>query len=131
MLTNGPKFSHFELRIMDALWSKGPCSVREIHESFAEGGRPAFTTVQTMVYRLEAKKALRCTKRIGNANIFEAVVSRHATEHRLLDDVLTFFGGGTKGVMAHLIETGRLTLEDIEDAEERLRALKRKKGGTR
>jgi predicted transcriptional regulator len=123
-----PKFTKAELRIMGALWSKGACSVREIHESFPEKERPAFTTVQTMVYRLEAKKALQRTKRIGNANVFEAVVSRRATERRLLDDVLTFFGGGTKGVMAHLIDTGQLTLGDIEDAEQRVRALKRRKG---
>jgi predicted transcriptional regulator len=127
---NQPKLSQLELRIMSALWSKGACSVREIYESFPEQERPAFTTVQTMVYRLAAKKALRCTKRIGNANVFEALASRRATERRLLDEVLTFFGGGTKGVMAHLIDTGQLTLGDIEDAEQRLRALKRRKGGT-
>ena len=125
------RLSPLELAIMDALWSKGPCSVREIHEAFPEKGRPAFTTVQTIVYRLEAKKALRCTKRVGNANIFEAVVLRRATEHRLLDEVLAFFAGGSKGVMAHLIETGQLTLEDVEEAERRARALRRKKGGLR
>jgi predicted transcriptional regulator len=82
-----------------------------------------------MVYRLEAKHALRRTKRIGNANVFEAVVTRSETETRLLDDLLTFFGGGTRRVMAHLIERDQLSLEDIEDAEKRLRALKRRKGG--
>ena len=123
-----PKFSPVELRIMDALWSNGACSVREIHDSFPEKERPAFTTVQTMVYRLEAKHALRCTKRVGNANVFEAVVSRDAIEHRFLNDVLAFLGGGPKRVMAHLIDTGQLTLADIEDAEQRLRALKRRKG---
>ena len=126
-----PKFSPVELRIMDALWSNGACSVREIHESLPEEERPAFTTVQTMVYRLEAKHALRCTKRVGNANVFEAVVSRDAIEHRFLNDVLAFLGGGPKRVMAHLIDTGQLTLADIEDAEQRLRALKRRKGRTR
>jgi BlaI family penicillinase repressor len=126
-----PKFSPVELRIMDALWSNGACSVREIHDSFPEKERPAFTTVQTMVYRLEAKHALRCTKRVGNANVFEAVVSRDAIEHRFLNDVLAFLGGGPKRVMAHLIDTGQLTLADIEDAEQRLRALKRRKGRTR
>jgi predicted transcriptional regulator len=126
-----PKFTALELRIMDALWSQGACSVRQIHESLAEKGRPAFTTVQTMVYRLEAKGALQCTKRIGNANVFEAVVSRLATEHKLLDDVLAFFGGGSKRVMAHLIDTGQLTLADIEDAEQRLRALDQRKGKKR
>jgi BlaI family transcriptional regulator, penicillinase repressor len=126
-----PKFSPVELRIMDALWSNGACSVREIHESLPETERPAFTTIQTMVYRLEAKHALRCTKRVGNANIFEAVVSRDAIEHRFLNDVLAFLGGGPKRVMAHLIDTGQLTLADIEDAEQRLRALKRRKARTR
>ena len=126
-----PKFSPVELRIMDALWSNGACSVREIHESLPEEERPAFTTIQTMVYRLEAKHALRCTKRVGNANVFEAVVSRDAIEHRFLNDVLAFLGGGPKRVMAHLIDTGQLTLADIEDAEQRLRALKRRKGRTR
>ena len=124
-----PKLTNLELQIMDALWTQGACSVREILESFPEAGRPAFTTVQTMVYRLEAKGALRCSKRIGKANVFEAVLSRRAAEHRLLDDVLTAFGGGTRRVMTHLIEMGRLTLEDVEDAEKTLRALKRKKGG--
>ena len=95
-----PKFSPVELRIMDALWSNGACSVREIHESLPEEERPAFTTIQTMVYRLEAKHALRCTKRVGNANVFEAVVSRDAIEHRFLNDVLAFLGGGPKRVMA-------------------------------
>jgi BlaI family penicillinase repressor len=123
------KFTRLELQIMEALWTKGACSVREIHEWFPEQGRPAFTTVQTMVYRLEAKKALRCTKRIGNANVFEAVISRRATEKRLLDEVVAFFGGGTRRVMTHLIETGQLTLEDIEDAEKSLRAFKRKRSG--
>ena len=123
-----PKFSPIELRIMDALWSNGARSVREIHESLPEKARPAFTTIQTMVYRLEAKHALRCTKRVGNANMFEAVVSRDAIEHRFLNDVLAFLGGGPKRVMAHLIDTGQLTLADIEDAEQRLRALKRRKG---
>lgn len=126
-----PKLSLLELRIMDALWSKGPCSVREIHEHLPEPGRPAFTTIQTMVYRLENKKALRRVKRVGNANVFEAVLSQGATGHRLLEDALAFFGGGVKGVVAHLIDTGRLTESDIEEAEQRLRAYKRQKGGTR
>src|SRR5579871_1484137 len=126
-----PKFSPLELRIMDALWSHGTSSVREIHESFPEKERPAFTTIQTMVYRLEAKRALRCTKRVGNANVFEAIVSREAMEHRLINDVLAFLRGGPKRVMAHLIDTGQLTLADIEDAEQRLRALKTRKGRMR
>src|SRR5262249_3070685 len=126
-----PRFSKLELLVMEALWAKGQCSIREIHESLPAAGRPAFTTLQTIVYRLEAKHALRCAKRIGNANVFEALISRGTTERHLLDDVVTFFSGGMKGVMAHLIETGQLTLTDVEDAERALRALKRKKGGSR
>lgn len=112
---------------MEALWANGPSSVREIQEAFPEAGRPAFTTVQTTVYRLEAKKALRCVKRISNANIFEAVVSRDAAERRLMDDVVAFFGGKTHRVMTHLVESGRLTLEDIQHAERTLREARRKK----
>ena len=122
------RFTPPELRVMEALWRNGPSSVREIHEAFPETDRPAFTTVQTTVFRLEAKKALRCVKRISNANIFEAVVSRDAAERRVLDDVLAFFGGRTNRVMAHLVESGKLTLTDIQEAEKALRERRRKKG---
>ena len=108
---------------MDALWTHGACSVREIHESLPEAGRPAFTTVQTMVYRLEAKQAVRCVKRISNANIFEAAISRDQAGGTLLDDLLALFGGRTRPVMAQLIESGRLTLDDIRDAERALNEL--------
>lgn len=120
-----PRFTPLELQVMEALWTNGPSSVREIHEAFPKRGRPAFTTVQTTVYRLEAKNALRCVKRIGKANIFEAAVSRAAAEHRLIDDVWAFFGGSTRRVMTHLVESGRLTPEDIEQAEQALRAAAR------
>src|SRR5688500_10319179 len=123
-----PRFTPLELQVMEALWSNGPSSVREIHEAFPQHGRPAFTTVQTTVYRLEAKKALRCVKRISKANIFEAVVSRAAAERRLIDEVMAFFGGKTHRVMAHLAESGRLTIEDIEYAEQALRDARRQKG---
>src|ERR1700730_19349987 len=99
---------------MDALWTHGALSVREIQESFPERDRPAYTTVQTMVYRLEGKKAIRRVKKIGNAHIFEAVISRNAAQRRLIDELLSFFGGSTQPVMAHLIETGQLTLEDVQ-----------------
>jgi BlaI family transcriptional regulator, penicillinase repressor len=105
---------------MDALWKKGPCSVREIQESFPAKKRPAYTTVQTMVYRLEVKKALRRVKKIATANIFEAAVSRDAAERRLIDDLLGIFGGRSRPIMAHLIESGTLTLEDIREAERTL-----------
>ena len=100
---------------------KGACSVREIHETFPAAIRPAYTTVQTTVYRLERKKALRCIKRISNANIFEAVISREDAQRRLIDELLAMLGGRAKLVMAHLVESGELTLEDIKEAETTLR----------
>jgi len=105
---------------MDALWKQGPCSVREIQESFPARKRPAYTTVQTMVYRLEVKKALRRVKKIATANIFEASVSRDAAERRLIDDLLGLFGGRSRPIMAHLIESGTLTLDDVREAEQTL-----------
>ena len=115
-----PKLSKLELQIMEALWSLGPCSVREIHQTFPARKRPAYTTVQTMVYRLEVKKVLRRVKKIATANIFEAAVSRQAAERRLIDDLLGLFGGRSRPIMAHLIESGTLTLEDIREAEKSL-----------
>ena len=115
-----PKLTKLELQIMDALWSRGPCSVREIQESFPAKKRPAYTTVQTTVYRLEVKKALRRVKKIATANIFEAAVSRDAAERRLIDDLLGLFGGRSRPIMAHLIESGKLTLEDVREAEKTL-----------
>lgn len=120
------KLTKLELQIMDTLWDRGACSVREIQEAFPEAGRPAFTTVQTTVYRLEAKKALRRVKRISNANIFEAVVSRTAAQNRLVDELLALFGGRSKPVLARLVESGDLTLDDIKEAERTLRSLARK-----
>ena len=111
---------------MEALWTRGACSVREIHESFPESRRPAFTTVQTTVYRLEAKRALRRVKRISNANIFEATISRAVAQNRLIDELLNLFGGRSKPVLARLVESGNLTLEDIKEAEQTLRKLARK-----
>jgi len=121
-----PKLTKFELKIMEALWDHGASSVREIQERFPERDRPAYTTVQTMVYRLEAKKAVRRIKKIGNAHIFDAVVSRTAAHRRLIDELLGFFDGRTQPVMAHLIESGKLTLDDVKDAEQLLRKLARK-----
>jgi BlaI family transcriptional regulator, penicillinase repressor len=121
-----PRLSRLELKIMEALWTRGPSAVREIQEAFPEKGRPAYTTVQTMVYRLEAKKVIRRVKKIGNAHIFEAVISRSTAHRRLIDELLGFFGGRTQPIMAHLIESGRLTLEDVREAEQALRKLARK-----
>jgi len=120
-----PKLTRLELQIMDALWTHGESSVREIQEQFAEKDRPAYTTVQTMVYRLEAKKAIRRVKKIGNAHIFEAAISRTAAQRRLIDDLLSFFGGRSQPVMAHLIESGNLTLDDVKEAELALKRLKK------
>jgi BlaI family penicillinase repressor len=115
-----PKLGKLELQIMEALWTRGPCSVREIQESFPAKKRPAYTTVQTTVYRLEAKKALRRTKKIATALIFEAAVSREAAQRRLVDDLLGLFGGRSRPIMAHLVESGTLSLDDVREAEKAL-----------
>jgi predicted transcriptional regulator len=112
---------------MEALWINGVSSVREIQENFPESGRPAYTTVQTTVYRLERKGALRCVKRISNANMFEAVISKDDAQGRLIDDILHMFGGTAKPVMAKLVESGKLTLDDVKEAEDALRKLSRKR----
>lgn len=121
-----PKLTKLELQVLEALWQKGACSVREIQETFPQPNRPAYTTVQTVVYRLERKKALRCVKRISNANIFEAVISRNDAQRRFIDDLLAIFDGRAKLVMAHLVESGELTLEDIKEAEKALQKPRRK-----
>jgi BlaI family transcriptional regulator, penicillinase repressor len=120
-----PKLTKLELQVMEALWQKGACSVREIQETFPESARPAYTTVQTTVYRLEKKKVLRCVKRISNANIFEAAISRNEAQGRLIDELLALLGGKGKLVMAHLVESGELTLEDVKEAEKALRKEKK------
>jgi BlaI family penicillinase repressor len=125
-----PKLSKLDLQIMDALWSRGALSIREIQESFPERTRPAYTTVQTIVYRLEAKKALHKAKKISNANIFEASISRAAAQRRLIDDFLGLLGGRSQPLMAHLIESGKLTLEDVQEAEKLLRQLQKKERST-
>lgn len=114
------------MRVMEALWDQGACSVREIHEGFPKKGRPAYTTVQTMVYRLESKGAVRRTKKISNAYIFEAAVTREAARSRWIDDLLAMFGGRSQ-LVAHLVETGKLTMDDIKEAEKLLRELSRGK----
>jgi BlaI family penicillinase repressor len=121
-----PKLTKLELKIMETLWTTGAASIREIQEAFPERDRPAYTTVQTTVYRLESKKAVRRVKKISNAHIFEAVVSRGAAQKRLIDELLGLFGGRTQPVMAHLIESGKLTLDDVKEAERTLRELEGK-----
>lgn len=120
-----PRLTRLELQIMEALWTRGPCSVREIQESFPAKKRPAYTTIQTTVYRLEAKKALRRTRKIATALIFEAAVSRDAAQRRLVDELLGLFGGRSRPIVAHLIQSGSLTLDDVREAERTLLELGR------
>lgn len=118
--------SKLELKIVQVLWDRGACSVREIQETFPEKKRPAYTTIQTMVYRLEAKNAVRRVRKIGNAHIFEAMISKEATQRKLVDNLLGLFGGRSQPVMAHLIESGKLTLDDLREAEKLLKSLSNK-----
>jgi BlaI family transcriptional regulator, penicillinase repressor len=119
-----PKLSKLELQIMEILWNRGPCSIREIQEAFPESKMPAYTTVQTTVYRmLEGKKTVRIVRRISNANVFDAAITRDDAGRNLIDEVLALFGGRTKPVMAHLVESGKLTLEDVKEAEQAIRKL--------
>jgi BlaI family transcriptional regulator, penicillinase repressor len=121
-----PKLTKLELQILEALWQKGACSVREIQETFPESARPAYTTVQTVVYRLERKGALRCVKRISNANIFEAAISREEAQRSAVKELIALLGGRARLVMAHLVDSGELTLDDIKEAEAALRKRSRK-----
>ncbi len=121
-----PRLSKLELQIMDVLWTHGAASVREVQERLP--GSPAYTTVQTMIARLEAKKALRRAKKVSNAFIFEAAISRDAAQRRLVDEFLSLFGGRMQPVMSHLVESGKLTLEDVQEAEKKLQELAKKKG---
>jgi BlaI family transcriptional regulator, penicillinase repressor len=116
-----PKLTKLELQIMEALWSTGAISIREIQEAFPEKSRPAYTTVQTTVYRMEKKKLVRRVKKIGNAHIFEATVTQHAAQRRFVDELLSVFGGRMQPVMAHLVESGQLTIADVREAEKALR----------
>ena len=117
-----PRLSRLELQIMEALWTGGTLSVREIQEQFPARGRPAYTTIQTTIGRLEIKKAVAKVRKIGNAHIYQAAVSRSAAQRRLVDDLLALFGGRSQPVMAHLIEAGKLSLEDVQAAEKLVRA---------
>jgi BlaI family penicillinase repressor len=117
-----PKLSKLELQILEALWAHGKASVREIQEAFPEP-RPAYTTIQTTVYRLEGKKAVRRVRKIGNAHIFEPIVARDVTRHRMLDEILRFFGGRAQPMMAQLAEAGKLTLDDVRELEKTIKKL--------
>jgi predicted transcriptional regulator len=117
------RLSKLELQIMEALWTGGPLSVREIQEQFPKKGRPAYTTIQTTIGRLEGKEAVTRLKKIGNAHIYQAAVSRNAAQRRLVDDLLALFGGRSQPVMTRLIEAGKLTLADVQEAEKMVRAM--------
>src|SRR5215471_1861653 len=122
-----PRLTAAELQIMESLWNQGRLSIREIQEAFPEADRPAYTTIQTTVYRLEEKGAIRRVRKIGNAHIFDAVISRQDARGRFLDDLLNLFGGNPQFVMAQMVESGKLTLEDIREAEKLLQDLAREK----
>jgi BlaI family transcriptional regulator, penicillinase repressor len=123
-----PKLSKLELRILEALWAQGTASIRDIQGAFPEP-RPAYTTIQTIVYRMEAKHALRRVQRVGNADIFEPMIARDVTRNRLLDEILSFFGGRAAPMMAQLADAGKLTPEDIQELEKTLRRLKTRRRG--
>jgi BlaI family transcriptional regulator, penicillinase repressor len=120
------RISRFEFQLLEKLWDLGPCSVREVQEGLPEKDRPAYTTVQTMLYRLEEKGVVRRVKKIGNAHLFQAVTTRKAVHRRLIGDLLNFFGGSAAPVVSHLLETGKLTLADIKELEKRAEALEQK-----
>ena len=117
-----PKLTKLELQILEALWAQGKASIREIQEAFPEP-RPAYTTIQTTVYRLEGKKAVRRVRKISNAHIFEPLVARDVTRHKLLDEILSFFGGRAQPMMAQLAEAGKLTLDDVRELEKTIKKL--------
>jgi len=121
-----PRLTKLELQIMETLWSRCESSIREIQEAFPESKRPAYTTIQTIVYRLEGKQVLKRVRKVGNFHIFAAVVSRDVAQKRLIDDLLALFGGRSQPVMARLIESGKLTIDDVKEAEKALRELERK-----
>ena len=118
-----PKLSRLELQILEALWANGKASIREIQEAFPEP-RPAYTTIQTIVYRLEEKKVVRRVRKIGNAHIFEPILARDVARNRLLDEILSFFGGRAQPMMAQLAEAGKLSLEDVRELEDTLKKIR-------
>ncbi len=118
-----PRLTKLEFQIMETLWNKGECSIREIQEAFPEKSRPAYTTVQTTVNRMEAKEVVRRVRKIGNFHVFAPAVSRDAAQRRVIDDMLALLGGRSQPVMAHLIEAGKLSLDDVKEAERLLRSL--------
>jgi BlaI family transcriptional regulator, penicillinase repressor len=118
-----PRLSKLEFQIMEALWSGGELSIREILDTLLAKRRPAYTTIQTTVYRMEAKQVVRRVKKVGNFHIFASSISRDAAQRRLIDELLALFGGRSQPLMAHLIQTGKLSMEDVKEAEKLLRSL--------
>jgi BlaI family transcriptional regulator, penicillinase repressor len=125
-----PKLTKLELQILEALWARGRASIREIQEAFPEP-RPAYTTIQTTVYRLEGKKAVRRVRKISNAHIFEPTVAREVARHRLLDEILSFFGGRAQPMMAQLAEAGKITLDDVRELEKTIQHIEEKQRAER
>lgn len=125
----GPKLTKLELRIMETLWGNAEASIRDVLEAFPARSRPAYTTVQTTIYRLEAKGVVKRTRKVGNFHMFAAIISRDAAQRRLVDDLLALFGGRPKLVMSHLVESGKLTLDDVKEAERALRRIQKERGG--
>ena len=123
-----PNQAKLEFQMMDILWSRGESSIREIQEGLEAKRKPAYTTIQTMVYRLEAKHVVRRVRKVGNFHIFAPVISREAAQRTLVADLLALFGGRTQPVMAHLVESGRLSLKDVKEAEDALRKLTKREG---
>jgi predicted transcriptional regulator len=126
-----PKLSRLEFQIMEALWAQGELSIREILDAIPAKRKPAYTTIQTTVYRMEAKQVVQRARKVGNFHIFAAAISRDAAQHRLIDELLALFGGRSQPVMAHLVESGKLTLEDVKEAEEAIRKLAQPKSSRR
>ena len=120
----GPKLSKLEMQIMETLWTRGEASIREMVDAFPVKKRPGYTTVQTMVYRLIAKKVVRRARKVANFYLFAAAISRDAAQRRLVDELLAIFGGKSRPVVAHLIDAGKLSLDDVEFAEKTLKGLK-------
>ena len=118
-----PKLSKLELRIMEVLWQKGDCCVREVRESFPEEDRPAFSTIQTTLYRMEIKHVVARAKKIGNSLIFTPLISKNAAQRRLIDDLLSLFGGRIQPVVAHLVASGKFTSDDVKEARKLLEEL--------
>ena len=121
----GPKLSRLEMQIMETLWTRGEASIREMLDDFPKKKKPGYTTIQTTVYRMEAKNAVRRVRKVGNFHIFAAAVTREVAQRRLVDELLAVFGGRSRPVVAHLIDAGKLTLEDVEFAEKTLKELEK------